>query len=650
MTSAATPQKLMRALAATALLCALPAMTSCFDVPPPTAPEITTVVDDWRDEIIYQVLVDRFENGDLNNDYNLKLDAPTGWHGGDWQGIIDQLDYLEELGVTTLWISPAVKNVEEDAGVAGYHGYWTQHFQATNPHFGDLEKMRQLVAEAHKRDMKIILDIVTNHIGQLFYYDINLNAKPDINIQGSGYCYDDGLDADTSGFSCGDRQESRLIRVTEWDPDYDPRGVQAYTSLGEAGPAPLRWVYMPEVNRVPPMPAEFQNPLWYNRRGRVVTPWGWNVTEQVERADFPGGLKDIDTTRPEVREKLIEVFAWWIEQTNIDGFRIDTVKHIEHDFWKVFTRGIRQEAAKIGKTNFLMFGEVFDGSDELLGSYTQPGELDSVFYFSHKFQVFDDVFKRGQPTTKIEDLYNLRSERYGSQGQPGGVVDVNGKPIPPTKVLVNFMDNHDVSRFLYDFNDLDALKNALFYLLTMDGIPCIYYGTEQAYNGGNDPANREDMWRIPFNAYYIVYDEQGQPITDPAARAKAFKPFDRDHIIYTHIKRLTGLRAELAPLRRGDYQVRWATSRTGDEQDAGIYAFERSYDGESALVVLNTHKSRTSETSATSSGGGAMQVSFAPNTVLVDRFSSEPYQVTVDANKQVTVSVPARGGRILTVK
>ncbi len=643
------PRLLSLSVCAMLFALALP-LASCFQVQKSEPPPKETLVEDWRDEVIYQVLVDRFDNGDPNNDYNLEVDAPTGWHGGDWQGVIDRLDYLQELGVTTLWISPAVKNVEEDAGVAGYHGYWTQDFQATNPHFGDLNKMRELVAEAHKRDMKIILDIVTNHIGQLFYYDINLNGNPDINIQGSGYCYDDGLGSDTSGFSCGDRQESRLIRVTEWDPDYDPRGVQSYTSLGEAGPAPVRWVYMPEVNRVPPMPVEFQNPEWYNRRGRVVTPWGWNYPEQVERADFPGGLKDIDTTRPEVRAKLIEVFSWWIEQTNIDGFRIDTVKHIEHEFWREFTAGIRKNAAAMGKNNFLMFGEVFDGNDELLGSYTRKGELDSVFYFSHKFQVFDDVFKRNQPTTKIEELYNLRGERYGSEGQDGGVVDANGNPVAPTKVLVNFMDNHDVSRFLYNYNDLDALRNALFYLLTMDGIPCIYYGTELAYNGGNDPANREDMWRMPFNSYYIVYDSEGNPITDPEEREAAFVPFDRNHIIYKYIKKLTGLRQELAPLRRGDYRIRWASSRTGDEQDAGIYAFERSYDGESILVVLNTNANKESETSASSLGGGGMQVSFPANTTLVDVFNDDGYEVTVGGNQEVVVQVPSRGGRILRVK
>jgi glycosidase len=610
--------------------------TSCFDVPADELPAKTSEVEDWRDEVIYQVLIDRFANGDPNNDYNLNLAAPTGWHGGDWQGTIDKLDYLKGLGVTTLWISPAVKNVEEDAGVAGYHGYWTQHFQATNPHFGDMVKLRQLVEEAHRRDMKVILDIVTNHIGQLFYYDINLNGAPDINIQGSGYCYRGGP-PDTSGNPC-DGQTSPFVRVTEWDPDYDPRGVQAYTSLGESGAAPIRWVYMPEVNRVPPLPVEFQNPDWYNKRGRVVTPWGWNMKEQVERGDFPGGLKDIDTTRPDVREKMVEVFAWWVEQTNLDGFRIDTVKHIEHDFWRYFTKGIRERTRAMGKKNFLMFGEVFDGDDALLGSYTQPGELDSVFYFSHKFQVFDDVFKyRRAGTRKIEDLYNQRQVNFGSRGQDGGIVDSNGQPIPPTRALVNFMDNHDVPRYLYEHNDLDSLKNALFYLLTMDGIPCIYYGTEQGFNGGNDPANREDMWRRPTTPGFQTFKADD-----------TFVPYDTAHPLYRHISRLASLRRQLAPLRRGTFEVKWSSERLENEQDAGIIAFERVYDGERVLVVLNTHPTKASETSFDQMGGTSMKVGFAPGATLMNVWEDEDSfdTVTVNGAGEVKVVVPPRGGKI----
>nr|MBP8972139.1 hypothetical protein [Myxococcota bacterium] len=124
--------------------------------------DLRTIVTDWRDEVIYQVLIDRFENGDLNNDFNVYPQSPAGYHGGDYQGLIDRLDYIEELGVTTLWISPVVKNVEEDAGVAGYHGYWAQDFTEVNRHFGDLPKLRELVRKAHDRNIKVILDIVTN--------------------------------------------------------------------------------------------------------------------------------------------------------------------------------------------------------------------------------------------------------------------------------------------------------------------------------------------------------------------------------------------------------------------------------------------------------------------------------------------------------
>jgi len=628
------------------LLAAAYLLPGCFSVPTDVPPEKETLVEDWRDEVIYQVMIDRFDNGDPNNDYLID-DAPTGWHGGDWQGVIDRLDYLEELGVTTLWISPAVKNVEIDAGIAGYHGYWTQHFQATNPHFGDMVKLRQLVDEAHKRDMKIILDIVTNHIGQLFYYDINLNGRPDINTQGSGYCYDTGnFGSDTSGNTCTADQESRLIRVTEWDPDYDPRGIQSYTSLGEAGPAPIRFVNIPEDNRVLPMPEEFQNPDWYNRRGRVVTPWGWNFPEQVEMADFPGGLKDINTQRPEVREKMIEVFSWWIEQTNLDGFRIDTVKHVEHEFWQVFAAGIRERTAEMGKPNFLMFGEVFDGDDALLGSYTRNNELDSVFYFSHKFQVFDDIFKRGGPTRKIEELYNNRLANYGDQGHPGGITDANGNPISPQAALVNFIDNHDVARFMWNFNDLPAMKNALFYLMTMDGIPCIYYGTEQGYNGGNDPANREDMWRRPANAYFVPYDKDGNRI-DPRDESYVFEPFDREHPLYVHTKKLAQMRKELAPLRRGNFQIRWATDRTGNEEDAGIIAFQRTYNGETVLVVVNTNSSKTSSTSFEGQG---MLVDFPAGTTLTNVWDDGGETFTVTGDQRVTIPVDARSGMVLVAQ
>jgi len=184
------------------------AATGCMEFERDLEGEIplATHVTDWRDEVIYQLLVDRFADGDAGNNYRVNVSAPGKWHGGDWRGVEAQLPYLQELGVTTIWISPVIKNVETDAGVDGYHGYWAQDLTEPNPHFGDLASLRRLVRSAHERDMKVILDIVTNHLGQLFYYDINLNGEPDDRVQGSG-------------------TKSQVVHINEYDPDFDERYV-----------------------------------------------------------------------------------------------------------------------------------------------------------------------------------------------------------------------------------------------------------------------------------------------------------------------------------------------------------------------------------------------------------------------------------------
>lgn len=620
---------------------------------------------DWRDQIIYQLMVDRFADGDPNNNYNVELNSPGRYHGGDWQGIIDHLDYLQELGVTAIWISPVVKNVEEDAGFASYHGYWTQDFLSPNPHFGDLAKLREMVDEIHARGMYVILDIVTNHVGQLFYYDINGNGRPDETLIGAGnnhicregwwrdpnYKYHNDIE-----LYCNNVQ---LERITEYDPDYDPRGIQGWTSLGESGLAEIRWLYMPEINRLPPLPPEFQNPEWYNRRGRVYV-WGpleyqYNrdfVREQEMYGDFPGGLKDLNTDRRDVQEALIKVYTYWIDVGDFDGFRIDTLKHIDRPecepgepqeiciqrrntrgFWGEFCTRIREHCAQIGKHNFFMFGEAFDGRDYLIGAYTFGGQdergkfgrLDSVFYFSQKFRVFDNVFKYNAPTTEIERLFNERQQNY--YDQPHASPQEGGIGLPPNKVLVNFMDNHDLPRFLFDMPDVKALHNALFFLLTWDGIPCIYYGTEQEFDGGNDPKNREDL--------FLGNVKKGYP------------PFDTTNRTFQYIRELITLRKQYASLRRGEVIIRWSSPRTGDEIDAGIFAFERVYGNERVLVVLNTNNNHVSRTEAPDTGD-IMQTGFPPGTILKDIApGSDGKTFTVNRDGKVVIDVPPRGGRIL---
>jgi alpha-amylase len=559
--------------------------------------ELTSQVDDWRDQVIYQIMIDRFEDGDYGINWNVDTSAQARWHGGDWQGLETRLDYLAELGVTALWISPVYSNVETDAAVDGYHGYWPQDFTQTNRHYGDVKALRSLVAAAHDRDIYVIIDVVTNHVGQLFFYDINLNGNADEQTRGSG-------------------EQSEVLHINEHDPDFDPRGIQAETSLGEAGLAPVIFKHDPETNHLPPEPAVFQNPNAYNRRGRTVD---FDDPDQLLHGDFPGGLKDINTTRCDVKRAFVDVYARWVELTDVDGFRIDTIKHVESEFWRYFTQKMRQRLAEKGKRNFFMFGESFDGNVDLVGKYTRHDlpdqaqldrenecvldnrgitgdQLDGMFEFPQYYQVMRDVFQQSQSTDRIQTLWEDRPNWYGLE--PNEL----GTGVAPIKTLVNFIDNHDVPRFLYE-GDASGLHLAMLFVLTEQGIPCIYYGTEQRMAGGNDPANREDMWLTGFDT-----------------SAPSFQ----------YLKRLNAIRKAYPALRRGEQQVMWASERIDDESDAGIFAFERAGgdagDGY-ALMIINAHRGHDSSPSFE---GANMVVSAAAGTVLVDVLTGAELTVSGD--------------------
>ncbi len=573
-------------------------------------PKMTSQVSDWRDEVIYQVLVDRFANGDLNNDQGVVPGALARYQGGDWQGLIDKLDYVATLGVTTLWISPVIRNVETDADVDAYHGYWAQDLTQTNPHFGDMATLRRLVQASHRRGMKVVLDIVTNHMGQAFFYDMNLNGKADINSGGTGFCL-------PGQCAPGQSQSSRVEHLNEYDPDFDRRGVQAFTSLGLAGRAPMIFIDDPTINRVPPKPGILGTAAGYHGMGRITS---YDDAQQVMLGDFPGGLKDVATENPTVRATMVDAYARWVEETDLDGFRIDTVKHVEHEFWQVFSQAVRQRLAAQGKTKFLLFGEAFDGGDPVLGSYTKKGELDSVFYFSQHFQVFHDVFalaKQGGQggTKKIEELWAARSTHYGTEPQDDGI------GVAPTKALVNFIDNHDRPRFLFDAKgDVAALRNALSFLMTEDGIPCVYYGTELEFSGGNDPANREVVWAA-----------------NPSWRT--------DGDTFRHFAKLARVRKEQVALRRGDQTVLFSTSNTGDEPDSGMFAMERSGGDAGSEVVIVAFNMRASGTRSASFTVGAL----GRGKAFVDAMGTSASPLQVPADGKVTVSLPAQSAAVWVI-
>ena len=572
----------------------------------------TTYVQDWRNEVIYQILTDRFGNGDTSNDWGVHPNDLARYHGGDWKGIEDNLDYLQELGVTTLWISPIIKNVDSDASIDGYHGYWAQDLTALNAHMGDLGSLRSMVDTAHVKGMKVILDIVTNHVGQVFFYDINGNGVPDEAVWGGG---DMG------------QVTTPISHHTEYDPEYEEPQVMARTSLGVAGPAPVIFFNDARSNHMAPVsgytiPGTTDDPLsiafGYNQRGRV---YDWNVPNQVLYGDFPGGLKDVKTEWKEVRNAMFYAYGRWMSLVDFDGFRIDTLKHVDHGFWQDFAPRIRQHAASLGKKRFFMFGEAFDGDDAKIGSYTTTNEVDSVFYFSQKFTI-DDVFKRGRSTVRMKELFDQRTVNYGGAPQQNGVEQ------PPTKMLVNFLDNHDVARFLYDKPSVPALHSALVFLFAEDGIPCVYYGTEQQFTGGNDPSNREDLWRTGYS---------------------------KTNATYQFIRTLIGIRKQHVALRQGDMVYRaWtptpAVDPENDYTQAGVLAFERFTNDERVLVVFNTHD--TEKRPAVQADNTPMVTGFAAGTTLVNVVPDEDPtdEVTVGAGGVVQLELAARAAKIFVAK
>ncbi len=672
----------------TSLLLAVSLIAGCISPPQPGAGPLSDNVVDWRDEVIYQIMTDRFADGDASNNHRVNLADPSAFHGGDWRGIMDRFDYLEALGVTALWISPVIKNVEEDAGFSSYHGYWAQDFTRANPHFGDVVALREMVDEAHERGFKVILDIVTNHVGQAFYYDINKNGQPDEFFIGQGGEIIPIGQADPG---------SELTRITEWDPDFDINGVQAWTSLGPSGPAPIVFVHEPAINRVPPVPELFAQDYAYNGKGRVTVwthpevcgcaSWGcpWDDTcrqNQEILGDFPGGLKDLATTRADVRDALLDVYARWIDLGDFDGFRIDTLKHVEQEFWEDFCPRIRSHAAEQGKHNFLQFGEAFDGDDSLLGFYTQGQGIDSVFYFSQYYTVFRGaMLGDGSRTCEIARLHCRRhgceddpcgegldfDPLYNGAGKTQGPTGEDGLALNSRQLVVNFLSNHDVGRFLFfmprQWHNADKRKLlhlALTYLMAIDGIPCLYYGVEQEFEGGNDPANRETMWsrdsyktRVWADGRWQesnkTYDSDGDGADDAL-----WEPYDTNNPTFRHIADLIQLRKDHPALRRGDLRLRWSTPGSGGE-DHGILAFDRAAPDETVLLVMSLDADTENTDSRTSRDGSTMSVGFAPGTTLVDLLDDE-FSYTVQSTGCqpdpgegcAEIAVPDRAARLLT--
>jgi len=522
-----------------------------------------------QDEIIYFLLPDRFANGKAANDRGgLGGDRlhtgfdPTHkgfYHGGDLKGIATHLDYIQSLGATTIWLAPIFKNkaVQGPAGheSAGYHGYWITDFSSVDPHFGTAAEMQSLVDATHARGMKLYLDIVINHTADVIRYrecpDNNcpyrsLADYPYTRRGGSG---GEAINAGFAGHAAENQTPANFALLTR--PDY------AYTP------------FVPEGEEHVKVPAWLNDPIYYHNRGNTTFRG-----EDSTLGDF-GGLDDLMTENPRVLQGFIDVYDDWIDRYGIDGFRIDTAKHVNPEFWQGFVPAIREHAASDGIPNFHVFGEVgtSDPDVALLAEHTRIDKLPAVLDFAFHNAVRDTVAGNAG-TEELERMF------AGDALYEGGA--------DAALQLPTFISNHDDGRFamlvqrmrpgVSDAETLQRTRLAHAMLLTLRGVPVIYSGDEQGFVGhGGDQDARQDQ----FASQVASYNDQHLLGTSSTT---ATDHYDETHPLYRLIAQLAKVRLENPALRHGRQVVRAAGAAPG------LFAVSRidPASGREIVVAFNT--------------------------------------------------------------
>jgi glycosidase len=513
---------------------------------------------DWRDENIYFIFLDRFYDGDPSkNNVESAHGAPYSpadahaIHGGDLKGVQQKLDYIKSLGATAIWVTPIVYNV----GGSAFHGYGAQDFYQLAPHWGTMTDLSNMVSAAHSRGIKVILDIVCNHSGDLI--DSGDSGYPNFLAPPSGY---------NMRYKNIANQHAPPFNITNATPP-------TFTSI-------------------------------FHNNGAIGN---FGITQQVMLGEL-SSLDDFATETTFVRTNMANVYEYWIGAGDFDGFRIDTVKHVDYGFWQYWCPQIHQYATSIGKSNFFMFGEVFDSNEALVGSYTGmmgggPYKLDSSLDYP-LYDTVNSVFATASGNTQqIENHYNAIASNY----------DTNA-----WYRLVTFLDNHDNPRFLSSSganDNTNRLGVALEFLYTSRGIPCLYYGTEQAFDGTTDPNNREDMFDGQF--------EQGPSLGDN---------FNETHPLYQLVAKLNNFRRLYQSLRRGIHNNRWNTSG-----GPGLFAYSRVFSNEEVFVVFNTATSTQTLTNRS--------ITYPAGTVLVNLLNTNETIVVVSTNTP-QISVPSMTAKI----
>lgn len=542
-------------------------------------------------EIVYFVLPDRFANGDPKNDQGgLKGDRlATGYdpasrgfyHGGDLKGLTAKLDYIQGLGATAIWLAPIFKNKPVQGGKgqesSGYHGYWVTDFTTVDPHFGTDADFKALVDAAHARGMKVYMDIIANHTADVIQYaESPTSAAPYRSKADYPWSRKGGLKgaAINAGFG-GDHDAAAGNWAKLTDPSF------AYTPVVPKGEERVK------------VPAWLNDPIHYHNRGD--TDW---KGESAQYGDFVG-LDDLATEDPRVVAGFIDIYKGWIDRFGIDGYRIDTARHVNPEFWRAFIPAIRAHAADKGIPNFHVFGEVATGDYDpaLLASWTRNAAFPAVLDFAFMRAAVDAA--SGKAGTEM--LARMVEDDGLYEGGKAAALQ-----------LPTFLGNHDAGRFGWflrqqnpAMNDDEALARDILghaMLLTLRGVPTLYYGDEQGFAGkGNDQQARQDMFAskvAEYNADSLI------GTTATTARDN----FEAGHPLYREIARLAKIRHETPALSRG------ATILRASSDKPGLFAVSRidPDTGREVVVAFNTSAAPLSGTLAVDPASGGFTALAGP--------------------------------------
>lgn len=595
----------------------------------------------WEDQVLYFMMLDRFSDGkerdyhdnkgklvedgitplfqpgDEGNAVQNEADAARWreaggrWVGGTLKGLTSKIGYLQRLGVTALWVSPIFRQTPFHES---YHGYGIQNFLDVDPHFGTRQDLRRMVRTAHRHGIYVILDIILNHSGDVFAYDPDRYWTQD---PSSGAWY---LDP---------RWDGNEYRVAGYrDPQGQPvlpfGADPALEDQAQKGGAIL--------------PVEFQPASTFTRKGRISN---WDHDPEFMEGDF-FDLKDIHLGQgavdsyipsPALRA-LCQVYKYWIAYADIDGFRVDTVKHMEPGATRFFTSVIHEFAQRIGKENFYLIGEITGGRVRAFNTLETTG-MDAALGIDDIPDRLEYLVKGYRNPSEYFDLF-----RNSMLVQKESHIWFRNK-------VVTLFDDHDQVRkgnykARFCAGDLDwrkLLLNVLALNVTTLGIPCIYYGSEQGFDGegDNDRYIREAMFGGEFGAF--------------RSRQRHF--FDESNPVYRELAKILALRRQKIALRRGRQYLcpisgdgqHFGEPRMIGERMRSVVPWLRLFDEQQMLLAINTDPDQPRSAWVSLEAGH-----FEPGMKLTCLYSSDAAQIgqvlSVEASGGVTaarLSVSAAG-------